>query len=312
MATMTTKKLGRGLSALIADDYGDSTINVTDSEGKSGLKELALNIIRSGKFQPRSRFDEEYIKELAASIGKNGIMQPIIVRSVSEKSGTKYEIIAGERRWRAAKLAGEVTIPVIIKEVDDQQALELALIENIQRQDLTPLEEATGYQRLMDEFKYTQEALSKVIGKSRSHVANLLRLLNLPQEVKDFLENGTLTMGHARALMNATSPIDIAKAVVAQGLNVRQTESLARDGLMPAEPKSKPTGTAKTKQKANDNQGSTSKSSDAAALETTLTESMGMKVQIEELSENRGKIILHYESLDDLDRAMQAMAGSGF
>jgi ParB family chromosome partitioning protein len=312
MATMTTKKLGRGLSALIADDYGDSAINITDGEGKSGLKELALNVIRSGKFQPRSRFDDEYIKELAASIGKNGIMQPIIVRSVSEKSGTKYEIIAGERRWRAAKLAGEVTIPVIIKEVDDQQALELALIENIQRQDLTPLEEATGYQRLMDEFKYTQEVLSKVIGKSRSHIANLLRLLNLPQEVKDFLENGSLTMGHARALMNAEKPIEIAKTVVTQGLNVRQTEALVREGVAPVEQKIKSTGSTKSKSKANDNQSTSNKSSDAAALEATLTESMGMKVQLEEISENRGKIIVHYESLEDLDRAMQAMAGSGF
>ncbi len=309
MVVASSKKLGRGLSALIADDYSDnSNINVTDDNGRSGLRELALTSIQSGKFQPRSRFDEQYIKELAASIGKNGVMQPIVVRPIEAKGVVKYEIIAGERRWRAASLVGEVTIPAIIKDVDDQQALELALIENIQRQDLTPLEESRGYQRLMDEFSYTQEALSKTIGKSRSHIANLLRLLNLPSEVKEMLENGELSMGHARALMNATDPVAIAKAVVSRGLNVRQTENIARNGLEPAERK-QPKGKQKLAKRSNDNVNAyqSENSGDIRALEATLSENMGLKVKIEELSGSHGQITLHYESLEELDKVLQAL-----
>jgi ParB family chromosome partitioning protein len=311
MAATSTKKLGRGLSALIADDYSDTPINVTDNQGNSGLKELALNVIRSGKFQPRNRFDEEYIKELATSIGKSGVMQPIVVRSVSEKNGTKYEIIAGERRWRAAKLAGEVTIPVIIKEVDDKQALELALIENIQRQNLTPLEEAAGYQRLMDEFGYTQEVMSKTIGKSRSHIANLLRLLNLPDEVKELMDKGELTMGHARALMSADDPVALAREVVARSLNVRQAETLAKEGLTPQPKPEKNTATSRQGRGVKTETPlaySSTKSADAEALEYALSESSGLKVVIEEAGENRGRITLHYNSMEDLDRIMQAFS----
>lgn len=320
MATTTARKLGRGLSALIADDYGDNTLNVTDNKGESALKELALNVIRSGKFQPRNRFDDEYIKELSASIGKSGVMQPIIVRSVAEKDGTKYEIIAGERRWRAAKMAGEITIPVIVREVDDKQALELALIENIQRQNLTPLEEAQGYQRLMDEFGYTQEVMSKTIGKSRSHIANLLRLLNLPDEVKEMLESGALTMGHARALMNAADPVAIARVVIERGLNVRQTENVARDGIASLD--TKPAATAETKAKRGGKGSASSaeksaspsgeKSVDAQVLENSLSESLGLKVHIEEMGGNSGRIILHYESMEDMDKILQTFGGGAF
>ena len=303
-----TKKLGRGLSALIADDYSsDHGINVTDSSGKNGLRELSLNSVQSGKFQPRSNFDEQYIKELADSITKSGIMQPIIVRPIEASGGAKYEIIAGERRWRAAKLAGEITIPAIIRDVDDQQALELALIENVQRQDLNALEEGKGYQRLMDEFSYTQEELSKTLGKSRSHIANLLRVINLPDEIKGMLERGELSMGHAKALMAAKDPLGIAKQVVSRGLNVRQTENISRGTPLKDLPKIKATAKGKSKQ---DNQPTGERNSDIIALEQTLTESLGMKVMIADTG-SKGTVTLHYESLEELDTVLQRL-GSGF
>ena len=303
----TTKKLGRGLSALIADDYSsEHGINVTDDSGKSGLRELSLNSVQSGKFQPRSHFDEQYIKELADSIAKSGIMQPIIVRPVEAKGGVKYEIIAGERRWRAAKIAGEITIPAIIRDVDDKQALELALIENVQRQDLNPIEEGRGYQRLMDEFDYTQEVLSKTLGKSRSHIANLLRLLNLPAEIMTMVERNELTMGHARALMGAKDPMAVAKQVVTRGLNVRQTENIARDGITKTERKPRITTKGRLKQ---DNRPQGERNSDIIALESTLTESLGLSVQIEDYGSN-GKITLNYSSLEDLDMILQRLGGA--
>lgn len=308
MATVATKKLGRGLSALIADDYSsEHGIPMTDDSGKSGLRELSLAAIKSGKFQPRSHFDDQYIKELADSIVKSGIMQPIIVRPVDAEGSVRYEIIAGERRWRAAKLAGEITIPAIIRDVSDQQALELALIENVQRQDLNPLEEGRGYQRLMDEFSYTQEELSQTLGKSRSHIANLLRLLNLPQEVKEMLEKGELSMGHARALMSAENPIAIAKQVINRGLNVRQTENIARAGQPKADKKMRATAAGKKKGK-QDNQSAADRNADILALEATMSESLGMKVQIED-KDSQGKITLHYESLEQLDTILQLLGG---
>lgn len=297
---VATKKLGRGLSALIAEEYSEHSMPVTDEAGASGLREISLTVIRSGKFQPRSRFDEQYIKELSESIAKSGVMQPIVVRPIEGESGTKYEIIAGERRWRAAKQAGEITIPAIIRDVSDQQALELALVENIQRQDLTPLEEARGYQRLMDEFSYTQEELSNTVGKSRSHIANLLRLLNLPQEVKEMLEEGALTMGHARALMGAENPVAVAKQVVARGLNVRQTENIARNGQPSAERKTRSGKRDSSKEFRGE------RSADILALEENLTAGLGFKVQIEE-NGSAGRITLHYESLEQLDMILQRL-----
>ncbi len=299
---VATKKLGRGLSSLIADDYSEHSLNVTDEAGQSGLREISLASIQGGKFQPRSHFDEQYIKELAESIAKSGVMQPIVVRPLGEGKNIKYEIIAGERRWRAAKLAGEITIPAVVRDVSDQQALELALVENIQRQDLTPLEEARGYQRLMDEFSYTQEALSTTVGKSRSHIANLLRLLNLPSQVKEMLERGEISMGHARALMNAADPIAIAKQVISRGLNVRQTENIVRKGEPKMERKPRKPSARKA---ANDG----SRSADVIALEENLSESLGLKVQIEE-NGSEGQIILKYESLEQLDTILQRL-GSG-
>lgn len=314
MAT-TTKKLGRGLSALIADDYSEHGIGVTDNAGNSGLRELALGSVQSGKFQPRTHFDEQYIKELSESIAKSGVMQPIIVRPLKNKNGeakggVKYEIIAGERRWRAAKMAGEITIPALIREVDDKQALELALIENVQRQDLNPIEESRGYQRLMDEFDYTQEELSKTLGKSRSHIANLLRLLNLPEEIRGMVERGELTMGHARALMGAKDPVATAKQVVTRGLNVRQTENLSRGAPLKGEHKSRITNKGKASVM-QDNRPAGERDVDIITLEENLSASLGLPVVIDDRG-GMGKIMLSYQSLEELDMLLQRLGEGGF
>ena len=217
------KSLGRGLSALLGD-MGDTG---TLSNKPETQNSLPIEILHPGKYQPRRILDKVHIEELANSIEEKGIIQPIIVRKSPEKADY-YEIIAGERRWRAAQIARLHNVPVIIKEFTNQQALELALIENIQRQDLSPLEEAEGYKRLMDEFSYTQEQLASGISKSRSHVANMIRLIKLPAEVKSLVDKNLLTIGHARALLNFKDPIFVARLVVKKGLSVRETENLVR------------------------------------------------------------------------------------
>ncbi|MEQ1935302.1 MAG: ParB/RepB/Spo0J family partition protein, partial [Fimbriimonadaceae bacterium] len=237
------KGLGRGLSALLSESYSDSveeeregqaaaaSANTNSAAPSGGSSMLPTDKLQPGRFQPRTRFDEEALAELAASVTRNGLVQPILVRPID---GNRYEIIAGERRWRAAQIAKLDIVPVIIRTLSDQQSLELALVENVQRQDLNPLEESAGYQRLMDEFGYTQEELSDTVGKSRSHIANLLRLLVLPEEVKSLMEEGKITMGHARALLRVAKPVDIAREIARKGLNVRQTERLIRRGEEPA------------------------------------------------------------------------------
>ena len=230
MATVTQRGLGKGLSALISENYVSppaAAIKPTAETKAGGVYTLPVNKLHPGKFQPRSQFDPVMLTELAESIRKNGLMQPIIVRPSKTQAG-KYEIIAGERRWRAAQMAGLEQVPVIIREIADKQALELALVENIQRQDLSPLEEAGGYQRLIEEFEYTQEELAATIGKSRSHIANLLRLLSLPEEIRGMLDNGELTAGHARALIGVPGAVEMAHEIVRRGLNVRQTERYSR------------------------------------------------------------------------------------
>ena len=181
-----------------------------------------------GRFQPRRKFDQEAIQSLVDSVRERGILQPLLVRQHPD-DGAIFEIIAGERRWRAAQLAGLHQVPVVIRELTDREALEIALIENIQRQDLTALEEAEGYKRLMDEFGHTQEVLAKALGKSRSHIANMLRLLTLPLQVKQLVQEGSLTAGHARALLSVEDPVTTAQQVIEKGLNVRQVEQLARE-----------------------------------------------------------------------------------
>lgn len=298
MATATKQRgLGKGLSALISENATPQK-PITDKDNSeagmnlSGYQNMALNQLKSGKYQPRTQFDEGTLTELAESIEKNGIMQPIVARPTIEKS--KYEIIAGERRWRAAKIAGLQSIPVIVRDINDKQALELALVENVQRQDLTPLEEAAGYQRLIEEFDYLQEELATVVGKSRSHVANLLRLLSLPDEVKAMLDKGDLSMGHARALLNAPDATALAHEIVKRGLNVRQAEAVSRE-IQGHKKRSAPRAGSAARTVNNKD-----KDPDIIALEESLSENLGLSVSINDRGQS-GEIIVAYDSLVQLD-----------
>jgi ParB family chromosome partitioning protein len=314
MTTTTTRGLGRGLSALISENYNQNSgasapqqntpnTKVT-SDKPSGMETLLVEQLVQGKYQPRTQFNEEALAELSESIRRNGVMQPIIVRPTSLSS--RYEIIAGERRWRAAKLAGLNRVPVIIREIDDKQALELALVENVQRQDLLPLEEAIGYQRLIEEFDYTQEELGGIVGKSRSHVTNLLRLLTLPDEIKEMLDKGALSMGHARTLIGVPNQIQIAKEIVARGLSVRQAEDISREVQ----------GNQKRTNSRSQNTGKTTggggyrapenRDPDILALEETLSENLGLKVAIHDRGQS-GEIILTYDSLSQLDEILRRL-----
>ena len=218
----TEKKLGRGLSALLGDKKSTSELVNTGSV----IENIAIEKIIAGIYQPRHNFDLDSIKELAESIKCNGVLQPIILRKTIDD---KYEIIAGERRFRAVKIAGLDTIPAIIRKINNHSALEIALIENVQREDLSITEEAVGYKRLMDEFFYTQEEVAKKVGKSRSHIANIVRLLNLPDSVLKHLDNKNLSMGHARAIINSPDPEKLAEMIVANNLTVRHTEDMVRN-----------------------------------------------------------------------------------
>jgi len=302
---MAAKGLGKGLSALISENYVQPGTKVKavekSSGGVGGLSVLPLSKIHAGKYQPRSHFDTEPLEELAASIKKNGVMQPVLVRP-SEKQAGKYEIIAGERRWRAAKLAKLEEIPVLVRAIGDQQALEMALVENIQRQDLSPLEEAQGYERLIDEFKYTQEKLASTIGKSRSHVANTIRLLSLPDEVKKMIEKGKLTAGHARTLLNAPDPLALAREIVKGGLNVRAAEDAGRKAKGKEKKSTPRTGTSRPTH-------SGPKDPDIIALEESLSENLGITVSINDRGQS-GEIVLAYDSLTQLDEILRRLGNS--
>lgn len=297
------RNLGRGLSALLGEETAQALEEDQSPDQNSGprvetkvvafggasQKTLDIGQLRPGKYQPRHHFDDEAIDGLADSIREKGILQPILVRPIAGEPQA-YEIIAGERRWQAAQKAQVHQVPVIIKELDDRDAAEIALVENLQRQDLSAIEEAQGYSRLMDEFNHTQEALSKALGKSRSHVANMMRLLALPDDVKTYLEEGLLTSGHARALLNCTNPSEIAKQVIKKGLNVRQTESLAKTAGVQSRPKAKK-----------------EKDTDTLALERDLTNLLGLKVDIN-ASANGGSLVLHYSNLEQLDDVLHRLS----
>ena len=305
MSATTTRGLGKGLSALMSETYSHSV--AAEKGGKPGggsVVNLSLAVLHAGAFQPRQQFGEEQLRELADSILKNGVMQPIVVRTSAAKKGM-YEIVAGERRWRASKLAGLEAIPALMRDLSDQQALELAIVENIQRADLSPLEEAAGYLRLIQEFKYTQEELSVTVGKSRSHIANLIRLLELPDAVKAMLNGGQLTMGHARALIGAEGAVELAQKVLRDGLNVRQTEDMVR-GLLPAT-----TTVARPRKSAGQGAGSAHRQKDAdiLALEESLSENMGLKVSINDRGQ-QGEITLFYTNLGELDEILRRLGGS--
>lgn len=288
--------LGRGLSALFgedADETPEATKPGTTRASARSPTDIPVELLQSGRFQPRQQFDEEGLDDLAQSIREKGIIQPILVRRLPEDS-RRYEIIAGERRWRAAQIARRQTVPVLIRDFSDRDAAEVALVENLQRRDLSALEEAEGYRRLQDEFQHSQDDLSRAVGKSRSHVANIMRLLGLPDPVKTFLRNGSLSAGHARALLNVDDPATLATIVIKKGLNVRQTERLATEkGGVPTR---KITATRPIKPEAKGQ----AKDSDTVALERDLARILGLKVNIE-FEGRGGRVLIHYESLAQLD-----------
>ncbi|MFZ5791393.1 MAG: ParB/RepB/Spo0J family partition protein [Pseudomonadota bacterium] len=282
-----SKKLGRGLSALLGAESAD----YASLDRVRLSKMVPIEQLQPGPFQPRRLFVEEELEALAESIRANGILQPILVRRRPQQPNI-YEIVAGERRWRAAQRAQLHEVPVIIRDLGDREALELALVENLQRENLSPLEEAEGYRRLLDEFRNTQEDLAQHVGKSRSHIANMLRLLGLPEEVKALLDKGQLTSGHARVLVTAPDPVALAKRIVAQGLNVRQAERLAQQAKGPSK------RAAKAKAPARD--------ADTVALERDLSNLLGLKVSIS-FDGQGGALTIHYSSLEQLDDLLQRL-----
>ncbi|GIL40755.1 ParB/RepB/Spo0J family partition protein [Roseiterribacter gracilis] len=300
MADPKKKGLGRGLSALLGDAQtayaaasGTPGVPVDIATAVGGAQQtMPITWLTAGKYQPRRRFDDEAIAELAASIKTRGILQPILVRPLGQD---KYEIVAGERRWRAAQKAGLHDVPVLVQQLADDAAAEIALVENLQRQDLSPLEEAQGYQRLIDEFGHSHSALGDTIGKSRSHVANTLRLLALPDAVKALLDDGKLMAGHARALLTAADPIALAREVVAKGLSVRATEQLAAKSKQAARP-----GTLGAPR--------ASKSADLISLERDLTGRLGLNVSIETEGKG-GKVTIEYKSMEQLDDLLARLTG---
>lgn len=324
-AKTQARGLGKGLSALMSESY--SPVAESPREPKAQLRgdalgmTLPLDEIRPGKFQPREHFDEKALMELTESIRRNGVVQPILVRQAADG---KYEIIAGERRWRAAGMAGQRSIPVILRSFDDKKTMEIALVENVQREDLNPLEEAAGYLRLLREYDYTQEELASTVNKSRSHIANLLRLLDLPAEIRQFLMEDKLTMGHARALSGVPDAIAMAEEVVRKGLNVRQTEKLARIGKRrpeearphklrhkEASPESLapvPTAVVAVAPTAPRGQDGGYRDPDILALEETLSENLGLKVSINDRGQS-GEIMIAYHSLDQLDDILRRLGG---
>ena len=282
-----SKGLGRGLSALLAEDPDDQLA----PGGMRQARAVPVEYLVPNRYQPRQRFDRDELQTLTESVKVNGILMPILVRRLGD--GKNYEIIAGERRWRAAQEAQLYEVPIVVKELDDKQALEMALVENIQRQDLTPLEEAGGYRRLTKDFGHTQEDVAQVSGKSRSHVANMLRLLELPETIKNMLEDGRLTVGHARALLSAERPESLAERVVGQGLNVRQTEFLVKQ----------PRNTATYKMVSD----GSSKDPDTRALEHQLSENLGLRVKIKH-NGARGEVRIGFKSLDQFDDILKHLS----
>ena len=276
------KGLGRGLSSLL----GDSSLG--DSSKKQETNKISIKDIERNKFQPRKNFNKENLGDLTNSIKEQGVIQPILVRPSKNTSG-KYEIIAGERRWLASQNAGLHEIPVVVIEVDDVKSLEFAIVENVQRQDLNAIEEAKGYQRLVDEFNYNHEKLSQFIGKSRSYIANSLRLLNLPDDILLMVEQGNLTAGHARSLIGLQNPIDIAKKILQKKLSVRQSEVLVR------QIRSKKFKLV------------SKKDTNILELQNSLEGKTGLSISIDNKKNNSGRISFEYQNIDQLDKIIEAI-----
>jgi ParB family chromosome partitioning protein len=272
--------LGRGLSALLGDP--EAPVSATEA---GGAREIPIELIRRNPDQPRRAFGDAEIEELAASIREKGVLQPILLRPAPGTPG-EYQLVAGERRWRAAQKAGLRGMPALVRELDDLQVLEIAIVENVQRTDLGPLEEAQGYRALMERFGRTQEAVAQVVGKSRPHIANALRLLTLPDEVQAMVSDGRLTAGHARALVGSVDPAALARQVVEKGLNVRETEALAR--------RAPETKSAKPRK------GGITRNPDIDALENDLSEVLGLEVELRDRG-GAGELKLRYATLEQLD-----------
>ena len=269
------KGLGRGLSSLIGD-----------SEKIDNKKNVSISSLVRNKYQPRKKFDEESLEELTNSIKERGIIQPIIVRPSSEEEG-KFEIIAGERRWQAAQHAGLHEVPIIVINVDNLKSLEFAIVENVQRKDLNPIEEAEGYKRLIDEFSYDQDKVSKFIGKSRAHISNCLRLLSLPQEIIELIVEEKLSQGHAKILVGLDNAILLAKKIISKKLSVRQAENLVR--IL----------------KSGSNSSHKKKDPNILSLENELASKIGMRVYVNNKKNNSGTITLEYKGPDQLDRLVE-------
>jgi ParB family chromosome partitioning protein len=283
MTALPKKRLGRGLAALIGDDIADELPTAAEGPATNGLREVPIEMVRSNNLNPRKSFNEQELEDLARSISEKGILQPVVVRPVGNDS--TYQIVAGERRWRAAQRAGLHTIPVLVRELSDKEVLEIAIIENVQRADLNPVEEAMGYQQLIDSFDYTQQQLAESIGKSRSHIANTLRLMTLPTTVLDQLQQGSLTAGHARALIATDDPAGLAQKIVALGLSVRQAEALARN-----------------KAEASDNQTAEPKGqSDLRAIEKAISETLGLRVSLQPGAGEKGKLVINFKTLEQFE-----------
>jgi ParB family chromosome partitioning protein len=274
--------LGRGLSALL----GEVEEIPHAGDPAEGVRDLPLDLIHRNVDQPRQHFSAEEIGELAQSIRQKGVLQPILVRSSPQHTG-HFEIIAGERRWRAAQQAGLTSIPALVRQMADDEALEIAIIENVQREDLNPMEEARAYRALIERYAYTQDKVAGVVGKSRSHVANTLRLMQLPDEVQEHLVHGRLTAGHARALLSAADPETLARSIIDRGLTVRDAEAMAKTA--PAGGAKKASGPRKP-----------GKDADTAALEVDLEEALGMSVDIADRG-GTGEVRIKYASLEQLD-----------
>lgn len=283
--------LGRGLSALMAD------VNITAGEAEATPRRAELMIpvekIEPNPNQPRRDFTPDALADLAASIREKGVIQPLIVRKHPSKPDF-YEIVAGERRWRASQMAQLHQLPVIVRDFSDTEVLEVAIIENIQRENLNPLEEALSYRQLMDRFGHTQEKVAEALSKSRSHIANLLRLLHLPEEVQGMLREGQLTAGHARAMITAENPVKLAREAVTKGLSVREVERLAK------RPEAKPARERAPR--------SLEKDADTRALEADLSATIGMKVSIDHKDLGGGALTISYTSLDQLDEICQLLS----
>jgi ParB family transcriptional regulator, chromosome partitioning protein len=281
------RRLGRGLAALIGDDVAEEAV-VQDTRS---LRHVPIELLHANPNNPRKHFKEEELEELGRSVRDKGLLQPLVVR---QRKDGEFEIVAGERRWRAAQRAGVHDVPVLIRTLSDGEALEIAIIENVQRSDLNPLEEARGYSQLIDQFQYTQQQLADSVGKSRSHIANTMRLLTLPQSVKDYIEAGSLTAGHARALVAADSPEEIAKRIISLGLNVRDAEELSRRSDSSAAAKRAPE----------------TKSADINALEKQLGEAIGLRVEISGKRKGGGHVTVRYKTLEQLEDICRRLSRS--